>query len=530
MYLFKLLGYIEMDLVLALSDDAKDLLNFPTDWTKETYQQQMGALQIIADKLSEVTDIDVQATHLLSRRCLLGQAGLQNVHGYGADEYPSLQDVIDRLVPVPGLAINKVPYETTRNPFKLWKRVVMRGTKIKFEKTGRQQSHDGNTQGVVRDIPPAKDLKPLSDQSNRSTLQKDTAYIVSGFDVGEVDTLVAYNGSLCVKKRMSEPDDDFFELVTQLYLYEEIQRMLVSENSRHMMYANICVPKLQFVQRAIPDSDKIDVCMTRAKGRALQWIAQKDRSNLFLALAYIMKALDNLQLDAHFMHRDLHAENVFFDKTDNTVTFIDFGMSCVNAKRCGTKWCRIAWANSNHFLYKDGKIANACSNKSLDVCTLITYLGDRAARSPAKTWCQQEVEKMKAAMVEVVNASDNEKAKQNINKKITDISARPWEPGNKLGERVQHQHHWVYEMAEFPLENWYPRKVLGRLLEHIPFEEWFGIRKHWSSAFNAITTKVPVTIVDSGRTGYVVGLHEYDLKVQVGSEISVMKPSNVRRR
>ena len=61
-------------------------------------------------------------------------------------------------------------------------------------------------------------------------------------------------------------------------------------------------------------------------------------------------------------------------------------------------------------------------------------------------------------------------------------------PGN-LALPLDGPHWWLFNLAEFPVEYYYPANVLKRLLEHIPIKEWFAIRANWIDTFDAAMPK-----------------------------------------
>jgi len=379
-----------------------------------------------------------------------------------------------------------VPYVETDNPFnRRWRRV--KGKNL-FEK--------GNTR---RPVPPATDLKPIQTSLMAPGLRENTAYITNGYGAkgsyATVKTLVAYNGHICVIKTMGADEDDLFELVTQTYLFEQLHAK---------QYKHIKVPKIFFIQRTthsrrtngvVGVEKKTDVCMERARGQQLVAFARQRGSALFLPMAHVMKALWHLQRDFQFMHRDLSGSNVCYDSRSRDVTFIDFGMTCINPQKR-----KEAWQNDDQtfFIQSENSRAKYCTNVSFDVCILIaqmTYTGH--------PWLTEQHDKMKAEMKASVEASQNEKAKALLRggDNYTDISLPNWTPGNLLkafdpqtGEG-DGPHWWIYNMVEFPLPSFSPENVLTRLLDRIPIREWFAIRRKWTSTFdNLIPNDVKVMV------------------------------------
>lgn len=448
---------------------------------------------------------------------------------------------------VKGLPVNAVTYENKKNPFKtsLWKKMK---TVNKFK---------NNNSDVQVSVPPEKDLD--------SELRKNIAYVVPGYSeagsFADAKTLVAYNGHLCVIKSSKETDryEILFEIITQAYLFEQIQnRPLVLEQAKAdvkqqkdagakayvpakvvadgAIYKKIKVPELFFVQRFAEEEDdgddrvmidvekvyNVDICMHRAEGAPLKTLGT---SRLMIALAHVCKALWHLQRDFHFMHRDLSGHNVFFDYASKIVTFIDFGMSCVNPDLHQGAW----QSGDDYFYKKSDEHASKCTNESLDICILISFL----TYSGTHAWCNAELVKMKEIMKETIAASENETAKAKLtlapelknnlkrikNTVLTDEKRRlltqkvikraiaggqsytaldygEGNPGNLAPPSAPHW--WLFNMVEFPVEYYYPANVLKRLLYEIPLKEWFAIRANWTDTFDAVMPKNIWIIIKDG--------------------------------
>jgi len=439
---------------------------------------------------------------------------------------------------VKALPVNAVTYEDKKNPFKtaLWKKMK---TVNKFK---------NNNSDVQVSVPPEKDLD--------SELSENIAYVVPGYSeagsFADAKTLVAYNGHLCVIKSSEETamDEILFEIITQAYLFEQIRnRSWVLEQAKEYVkqqkdmgvkknvpakvaadgaiYKKIKVPELFFVQRFAEEEDDgddramidveseadVDICMHRAEGAPLKTFGT---SRLMIALAHVCKALWHLQRDFHFMHRDLSGHNVFFDYASKIVTFIDFGMSCVNPDLHQGAW----QSGNDDFYKKSDEHASKCTNESLDICILISFL----THSGTHAWCNAELVEMKKKMKETIATSENEAAKAKLkltpklksklksieNTVLTDEQRRLFtqkaikravangqsytaldygegNPGNLAPPSAPHW--WLFNLVEFPVEYYYPTNVLTRLLEHIPIKEWFAIRANWTDAFDAAMPK-----------------------------------------
>lgn len=385
-----------------------------------------------------------------------------------------------------------IAYSEILNPFKSpWMRIHT-ATLFINQKTGKE----------VR-VPPEKALSPQYDTRGH-------VYMVRGYSAAgsnaAAKTLVAYRNRLAVIKRSEDMYLILFEIITQAYLFENLEQKRIKDS----VYKYICVPEIFFVQRYKKYS--IDMCMHRAKGEPIK---KFQGTELLLALSHVCKALWHLQRDFRFMHRDLSGDNVFFDKVSKQVTFIDFGYSCINPELKDD-----AWQSGDQSFYKTGSKNNAslCTNWSLDMCILIAWLSFRGDPT-----CIQELAAMKLAMKETVDTSGNERAKENLkipedkltqirtikNSKFNRIQKRTklakiykqfvdktlfsainvdeWTPGNLVDTLDDTPPHWwLYNFVEFPLENWYPANVLTRFLREIPLQYWFDIRKNWRDTFQNI--------------------------------------------
>lgn len=466
-----------MDLLLFLSPEAIETLH-----CKETYEMVKGL--IVDRKLSYEAFVDVLKK--LPEAAGQEHMNFKQVLSFGEiREWPS----------------DDIPYVFTDNPFN------SRWTRLR----GRTQFQKGNTR---RTIPPVRDLK--------ADLAQNTAHIVRGYTAagayGKVRTLVVFNGVLCALKSTQDFGDDFYELVTQVYMSEQLSG-----------YRHINVPKVVFTQtKTHPNESRTaDVCMTRCKGSSLGDIARGANTNdeIFVAVAHVCKALWTLQEDFHFVHGDLNSSNVYFDAAKHDVTFIDFGMSCVNPNQKSLSW----QSGDESFFSKDtGTAAAECTNRSIDACTLIGIMA-----GPSRPWCLEEHRRMKIEAKKAVDASDNAAAKQHLveatsdHNLFTDISKPDWKPGNLLSPQDR-QHWWLYNMMEFPLEEWYPENIIARLLKHIDLNHWAKLRYKWTKTFDKLMPKnARVDIVTGprrGQRGILLKLHKTNqLKLSIqGARVEVL--------
>ena len=397
-----------------------------------------------------------------------------------------------------------VGYKKINNPYKRWRR---RGHQKMFQWGNWKRSIP---EGMIKDK--YKDVN--------------TAYVVDGYSAlgsyAQVHTFVVFHGKRCVVKMMEADDADFFELVTQVYLFQECSKL----------YSHISVPEIFFIQRG-KDTHSTDVCMARGNG---SFLAELDGDNLLVALAHVLRSLWFLQKDLFFMHRDLSGTNVMVDFNTFNTTFIDFGMACVNPKLNEHSWQRY---NESFYIPEENSHATKCTNRSHDVCTLVAWL---SVRHP---FLQLEHHQMKRRLREIVNASPNERAKSPLRSPKQSptqfTSIKPgWSVGNELNTSTHSpdgRHWWVFNMVEFPMEEWYPENMMTRLLAEIPFEHWFGIRRRWSTLddlvddpenklenpFDAYMPKLKVYL-DDGREGVVQKLNGNKLQIQIGTEIVDILP------
>jgi hypothetical protein len=334
------------------------------------------------------------------------------------------------------------------------------------------------------------------------------AYITSRFEAfgayGKVKTLVAFRGHLSIIKSMNENKRDFFELVTQAFLHDFCLKH----------YTRIKVPELLFLQHS--SESVVDACMARGRGKFLSDIIGLD---LKIAFAHVLRALWFLQRDVFFMHRDLGAQNVMFDKVTNIVTFIDFGMSCLNPPTPKD----VSWSGRTDF-YRLGSPGHAekCTNRSLDACVLLETLY-KAENDP---FFNREHGQMRAEMEKTIRSTENLSAKEEFYHKdysmfthITKYKGNEekyrnldvFYMGNANDRDVLNPHWWVYNCVEFPLGKWFPENVLGRLLREIPFKDWFALRKNWPETFDGITPTGIQVVVKKGAPVYLADKTEMRL-------------------
>jgi hypothetical protein len=380
-----------------------------------------------------------------------------------------------------------IVYQTIVNPYKRWRR-LKDGSKY------RNLFQWGNWHRYI----PGGDMKAKYNKIS-------TAYIVDGYgetgSYAKVRTFVVFQGKKCVLKKMEDYYADFFELVAQVYLSTKCTEM----------YSHICVPAIYFIQQG-QKSHGTDVCMARGNGAFLKDLCD---DNLLIAVAYVLRSLWFLQKDFFFMHRDLSGSNVMFDFKTFKTTFIDFGMSCLNPPKNGVSWQHY---NESFFIPMDHSHATKCTNRSQDVCTLIAWLANH------HPFLRLEHDNMKQKMRKVINASSNERAKSPLrapkrsSTQFTTIKPG-WMVGNELNtnkDKPDGHHWWVFNMVEFPMTDWYPENMMTRLLEEIPLEHWFGIRRKWPQ-FDACMPNLTVYLQD-GRQGIIQNLVRNKVRVLIGTE------------
>ena len=270
-----------------------------------------------------------------------------------------------------------------------------------------------------------------------------------------------------------------YELVTQTYMHEALLR-----------YSYMSVPKL--------------ICVRQQPGQYVHAIMEEvtapffidlEKDTILVALAHLMKCLFSLQNKYHFMHRDLHNQNVAFDADRRHIHLIDFGFSCINPPLDDLAW----QMNSPFYPIMFDSHASRCDNPSLDVCCIV---GSSSHRHPFLTTVHNE-------MIEA--ASEKLQGDANKQKRAVKVLSEPannlytlandkkgWKVGNKLGETDQ-RHWWVYDMSEVPLPQFYPEHMLTRLLEQIDLNEWPYIRDSFARVFDVIAPKCRVSY--QGQTG-----------------------------
>ena len=371
------------------------------------------------------------------------------------------------------LPVEKVPIRNVSNPFRRWKRLRNQNT---FE-LARKRVH-------------------MPDAELKKNLRADTAYIVTGFQIEDVSTFVFYQGKRAIIKKLHDKEDDWYELVIHAYMSEACK-----------IYEHIHVPDIYFIQRN-KESTETSLCMQYCKGLEL---LQYSEHSLMVALAHVLKALYFLQRDVHFMHRDLHSQNVWFDENTFQVTFIDFGFTCINPYLRAHAFQKFDYA---WFLPLKDSHSDKCTNRSLDVCVLITSL---AIYDP---WCRDEVKKIKATMKREIATSQNTAAKLQFQlpkrkTQYTSITKRHWKFGNELEEKSKYSTYWLYNMIEFPLEEWYPENVLRRILLQLPLEDWWPIAQDWSTYFDQLMPH-PMVRTNTNQTGMLQRVRSQTCQLQIG--------------
>jgi len=350
----------------------------------------------------------------------------------------------------------------------------------------------------------------------RNDLLPDTIYTVAGYTdkgaFGVVDTLVVFNGKLCVIKHMNDerqPEtptpngatpyrhtQNIYELIIHVYMQEKCK------------YRGLEIPELFFARRN--SNNGVDACMARITGTFLS----EYTGNTNVALAHILRQLFLLQENHHFMHRDLHGKNVAYDDKTHTVSIIDFGMSCINPDAQS-----VAWQSNNTDFYpilSQGHAAE-CSNRSLDICCLMAWLENKI---PSEFIHREygrmvvEFKRLMATPSTLAGAIAKEELKKTVGGQFTHITDNaPWTVGN-ANSSASNQHWWVYNTIEFPAPQWYPRAVLSRLLLEIPLAEWFPLRRNFSKYFDALMPKDVSLRLLSGQVCVLKKLVKNKLKVK----------------
>ena len=465
-----------MDLFFHLSKDVRtNLFRFDKERT--------------AQLIHMITDIKSEGQHSTNK--------MSRLSAFGLDTLP----------------IEEIPILQIKNPYSRWKRL----SKQKAFEYGNWRRRIPN--GKFR-----KDLRP------------NVAYAVDGFEANgsyaSVKTFVVFNGQKSAIKVIDESDSDWFELVSHAYMCQ------IAQN-----FSNITVPKLLFMQR----SPKVDhyndrrgirrayhymttqVCMERAEGTPF---VKLDNFYMLTALAHAMRAIYQLQKATHFIHRDLSGHNIMYEPSNHQITFIDFGMTCINPHLAPLSWQK---KDEDFYLSEPGSHGAMCTNRSLDPSVLIAFL------SKSHPWCAAEHLEMKRQYKKAIESSDNERAKQALyaprkGTQYTTIRPGDWSVGNELrpwdaeAKEGDGWHWWLFNMIEFPVEYYFPENILCRLLRLIPLDQWFAIRKGWSSDFDKFMPKDVHVELDDGRTGVIQKLVRRKLNVLVGSEVVHVHPYECKKK
>lgn len=386
------------------------------------------------------------------------------------------------------------------NPFRDWKRLTGQNM---FQKGGRREAIPN---GTIANM-----------------LNADELYIIKGYkDSGSnasVHTFVIYKGKICVMKVMkddAQPDSpaaaatpptpryihtsDMYEIVSQIFMHRTCRQ-----------HAFVSVPEV-LAARSGPTTGgaaaPLYAIMERAKGKEMAKITMDD---LPFALSLLMKALFILQKEVHFMHRDLHARNVFYDSMDSRIHLIDFGMCCINP---GME--SIAWQGQQYFYPILEETRNArCDNPSLDVCCIISSLAlVNGTSTEFGQFLNDELVAMKAAAkyrLERIKNCQTVREMVNDNSDFTRIRTRNWQVGNKTPANTNY---WVYELGQIDLIRWYPEHMLARLLQFVPLDKWKYVRASFDDIFDTIAPKLRVELND-GREGTLQKIHRQTAWVKV---------------
>ena len=384
------------------------------------------------------------------------------------------------------------------NPFRDWKRLTGQNM---FQKGSRREAIPNGTIA--------------------SMLNDDDLYIIKGYkDKGSnasVHTFVVYKKEICVLKIMmddGQPDlpatgatspryihtTDMYEIVSQIFMHRACRQ-----------YPFVSVPKVLAARSgsiAGGTAAPLYAIMERAKGKEIGNITLDD---LPFALCLLMKALFILQKDVHFMHRDLHARNVFYDSIYSRIHLIDFGMCCVNPSMES-----IAWQGQQYFYPILEETRNArCDNPSLDVCCIISSLALlKGTSTEFGQFLNDELVAMKAAAkhrLERIRNCQTVREMVNNNSDFTRIRTRNWQVGNKGAPNTNY---WVYELGQIDLIRWYPEHMLARLLQFVPLDKWKSVRAYFGDIFDTIAPKLRVVLND-GREGTLQEIHRQTASVKV---------------
>ena len=419
------------------------------------------------------------------------------------------------------IPVDRVVETYSTNPFVHWTRVSTSEMLPFKHKSGKRSKY-----------PKGKTKR----KGNKSG--KDIAYIVEGYgDKGgsfsDVHPFVVYGGKTCILKIMEDSPKprirgvdveeylntrDVFELVTQVYLHEAIKK------HRHAKWAKqISIPEILYVQR-VTGSNSLHVCMERARGEFLT-----STKHPFMALAYTMKALCFLQDRFHFMHRDFHGSNVAYDPATRRVEIIDFGMACVNPEDNDVAW----QANVEWYPTVNGSNAAICTNRSFDACVLLSSMNKH--QSELYAHCLEKHRDYQR-FIRNIKTEIREKISQVVKQKLRKKKREAWpdfdftdfdnfeSPDWHVGNNSRSSFHFMYDLNEFQCEDFYPERVVQRLLRHIPLVEWHNLRKGWKTDFDKITkaANISVLIHKNNMLGYIIKCTS-DGKIQVRTDTHTKK-------
>ena len=234
---------------------------------------------------------------------------------------------------------------------------------------GTKESHEQE----VKDALEFKGVVPIDKRETAHVGTYDKSTVRGSFKVVyKKSSYTDINGKshLVAVAQMDEMDDNNF---ADLF-WECIIGMIVQKMCAFMTY--IRAPKVYAIRISRTNPDKIYLIQEWVNGADFSHTRSRD---LRTALLLLTKGLNRLQLKTGFMHRDFHSGNVMYDPQKEKVYIIDFGYACISMpKRKGGSIQNIT--NSENIFYDvmrqdfAGKAYRSCSNKSHDMCILISSM------------------------------------------------------------------------------------------------------------------------------------------------------------
>lgn len=318
-----------------------------------------------------------------------------------------------------------------------------------------------------------------------------------------------------------------YELITQIYLQQAT-----------LSYSFMSVPRLIAVRKTKKQGNHPGNVFAFMERVQAPFFKDLDKDTVLIALAHLMKCLFVLQHKYHFMHRDLHDQNVAYDAATHTIHFIDFGYSCINPDSEDLAW----QVNQEFYPIMYNSRSAKCDNPSLDVCCIV---GSLVRKHSFLLKMHEEMKKVyteklkNKTYIDQGDRYSTNLALQNMSKPDNNLftlaKGENWKVGNKNEDGLPQW--WVYDMGEVSVPEFYPAFVLIRLLGQIPLEEWVPIRQSFAElnairAFDGLTIETNYRVSYKGNAGTIQQLTDdgnFRVRFDIGGEAH-LSASKLKRK